>query len=130
LGLDILATTGAYIGPAEIVPTHTDPNLSNIIVANGTVVIVDWDGITLSDRMRDFSLLLWRYIAKPKWQDFFDAYELAFDVSEQARFYWWLARDSLSIALWFARQDDSTETQKYVDDYHAAVEHLRVVAQR
>lgn len=122
--LDILLQESKNIEPAGLVPTHLDPNPSNFIVSADMIAMIDWDDITLSDRMKDICLLLWRYIEKDTWDDFFREYGIVFDEPARKRFYWWLAQGSLNIAVWFSTQKDSSETQSYIDDFLQAVGNL------
>jgi len=128
-GLMLLAESVACV-PVDVVPTHGDPNPSNLIVVEDVIVIVDWDGITLSDQWRDMSLLLWRYIERANWREFFDAYGVRFGRAEQARFFWWLAHGSLTIAIWFIGNGDHSQAQVYMSDFLSAVSRLSEVSSR
>jgi thiamine kinase-like enzyme len=128
-GLRLLAIMIACI-PVDVVPTHGDPNPSNFIVANDGIVMVDWDGITLADRWRDISLVLWRYVDRARWREFFSAYGVRFGCVEQERFYWWLAHGALTIAIWFVGRGDQAQAQLHMSDFLSAVSRLRALASR
>jgi hypothetical protein len=128
-GLRLLAKRIACI-PLDVVPTHGDLNPSNLIVASDALVIVDWDGITLSDRWRDISLVLWRYVDRARWREFFNAYGVRFGWTEQERFYWWLAHGALTIAIWFVGRGDQSQAHLHMGDFLSAVSRLRALASR
>ncbi len=73
--------------------------------------------------MRDVSLLLGKYIPKDVWSDFFDEYGEDFEQIKD-RFYFWQARGSLIVALWFAEREDKESTKDYLNDFNYTVEKL------
>jgi hypothetical protein len=74
-----------------LAPVHPDPNGANILLADKKMVLVDWDGILLSDPLRDVSQWLGWYVPRERWPLFFGAYSLPVDDALLARVYWWSA---------------------------------------
>lgn len=102
-----------------LVPVHPDPNTKNILLSNESMVMVDWDDMQPSDPMRDAGLLLWWYVAQPRWREFFEAYGLIMDDDLIERIYWWAARTSFAIALWHV--EHHYDCQGFLQDFLAAV---------
>ena len=65
--------------PVRFVPVYIDPNTRNLLLTDERLLLIDWDGILLSDPMRDVGLLLWWYVSQHHWPDFFQGYGSAMD---------------------------------------------------
>ncbi len=86
--------------PAILVPIYPDPNTKNILLCADSLVMVDWGDMELSDPMRDAGLILWWYVLRHRWEEFFREYGLELDEDLIERIFWWAARTSFAIALW------------------------------
>jgi len=102
-----------------LVPTHADPNASNFLLIDTGLIMVDWDDIILSDPIKDISLILWWFVPKNKWSEFFNIY--GEDLDEQ-KIYWWIARGTLLIATWYDKRDDKEKTKFFIDDFLLAIQ--------
>lgn len=116
---DALKVQAKDLQAIEFVPIHADPNTKNILLEGGTLRMVDWDDMRLSDPMQDVGLLLWWYVAKEQWQEFFQNYGLVMDEQVEDRIFWWAARSSLAIALWHVAH--AFGCQPFLEDFMAAV---------
>jgi thiamine kinase-like enzyme len=105
--------------PVGIVPVHIDPNTHNMLLTDEKVLLVDWDGIQLSDPMRDVGLLLWWYVPQHRWPDFFQSYGSSLDEASIERIFWWAARTSFAVALWHA--EHGHECSHFLHDFLAAL---------
>ncbi len=106
-----------------LVPTHADPNYKNFLLMGDQVFMIDWDAITLSDPLRDVGPLLWWYVPKGKWGEFFDAYGEHLNQNLLDRLYCWTTRESLAVALWLEERGDRTEVHDFLEDFAAAIGH-------
>lgn len=104
---------------AALVPVHPDPNTKNMLLCGDALVMVDWDDVQLSDPMRDAGLLLWWYVARRQWDEFFQAYGVAMDEAAIARIYWWAARTSFAVALWHT--EHGNDCRAFLQDFLAAL---------
>jgi len=116
---DTLKVQAKHLQAVELMPIHADPNTKNILLVGDSLLMVDWDDIRLSDPMQDVGLLLWWYVAKGQWQEFFQCYGLAMDEQLEERIFWWTARSSLAIALWHVAH--SFDCEPFLKDFMAAV---------
>ncbi len=116
---EMLKAQAKGLQQVELVPIHADPNTKNILLVGETLLMVDWDDMRLSDPMQDVGLLLWWYVAKGQWPEFFDSYGLTMDEPLEERIFWWAARTSLAIALWCVAH--SFECEPFLKDFMAAV---------
>lgn len=116
-----LKAQARYLEPAELVPTHADPNNNNFLLVGERIYLLDWDRASLSDPFRDVGPLLWWYVPEEKWPEFFAAFSP--DVGEQGarKVYWWAAWQSGMVALWFARLGYPEFAQPFVVDFAAAL---------
>lgn len=105
--------------PVRLVPVHIDPNTRNMLLTDETFLLVDWDGILLSDPMRDVGLLLWWYVSRRRWPDFFQSYGSSLDDAVVERIFWWAARTSFAVALWHAERQH--ECTAFLQDFLAAL---------
>jgi len=116
---DLLKKQAVKLTPFPLVPNHSDPNYKNMLVTDKGLMMVDWDDIVLSDPMRDVGLILWWYIKPNKWPEFFELYGLKMD---EAKIYWWVAKRSLTVALWFEKRKAEKETRIFLNDFYRAIE--------
>jgi len=105
--------------PVSLVPVHPDPNTKNILHFADKLLMVDWDDIQLSDPMRDVGLLLWWYVSKDQWPEFFQMYGLQKDDNLIERIFWWAARTSFAVALWHV--EHRYDCHAFLQDFLAAV---------
>ncbi len=117
---DRLKSWSKRLQPAILVPIHPDPNTTNILVSNESLVMVDWDDMQLSDPMRDVGLLLWWYVSQHHWEEFFKEYGLEMDNALIERIFWWAARTSFAVALWHI--EHGYDCQSFLKDFLAAVD--------
>ncbi|MGI9061122.1 MAG: phosphotransferase [Ktedonobacteraceae bacterium] len=114
-----LKAQAKYLQPVALVPIHADPNSKNILLLADKMLMVDWDDIRLSDPMQDIGLLLWWYVARERWQDFFQNYGLPMNEQLTDRMFWWAARSSFAIALWHVAHH--YDCASFLKDFVAAV---------
>ena len=106
---------------APVIPAHGDPNLYNLLITVGRIYLIDWDAVTLSDPLRDLSLLLWWYVPPSEWSAALYAYDNGARPIERDLIEWWAARASLRIALWLdAHRRDSGLLRSFLADFLAA----------
>jgi aminoglycoside phosphotransferase (APT) family kinase protein len=108
-----------HLQAVQLMPVHPDPSTKNILLSNNSIVMVDWDDVQLSDPMRDVGLLLWWYVAQSQWNEFFEAYGLELDDGLIERIYWWVARTSFAVALWYV--EHRYDCRAFLQDFLAAV---------
>ncbi len=118
-GINLLKKKSRDLKPVPLVPTHADPNSKNFLLTNSGLSMIDWDDIILSDPMKDVGLMLWWNIPKDKWLEFFKFYGQELD---EEKIYWWIARASLSIAIWFAKRVDRENAKFFIDDFLLAIQ--------
>jgi len=118
-GYERLLSTSSALSSERLVPIHNDPSPTNILLADGNFIFVDWDEITLSDPMRDIGLLLWWNFPPDQWRGFFEEYGMELTGPRLAKIYWFAARASLDIALWHA--EHGVDGQGFVTDFLAAL---------
>lgn len=114
-----LREKGEGLKPGPLVPTHTDPNPQNLLLTKKGIVMVDWDDIFLSDPFKDIGLILWWYIPRDKWSEFFEVYGMKLD---EGKLRWWIARNTLSIAGWYGKQGNEEYVKFFIDDALLAFE--------
>jgi thiamine kinase-like enzyme len=106
----------------SLAPIHPDPNGANIFIHDdGTITLVDWDTIQLSDPLRDVSQWLGWYVPAERWPIFFAEYGLPLDDATRPRVYWWSARASFANVLWHL--EHSYEYEVFLRDTRAALDH-------
>lgn len=105
--------------PVPLAPTHADPSPSNMLVTTQEMTMLDWDDVLLSDPMRDVGLVLWWYLPQRAWQAFFDVYGAPM---ERDRIFWWVAKRSIELALWFNARRADEPAQAFLDDFYRAVQ--------
>ncbi len=115
----MLKAQAQSLQPVKLVPVHPDPNTKNMLLVGNVLHTVDWDDIILSDPMRDAGQLLWWYVARKQWDEFFAAYSLPLDGALMRRIYWWAARTSFAIALWHV--EHSHDCMPFLKDFVAAI---------
>ena len=104
-------------------PTHGDPNSSNFLVHGERVYLVDWDDAALSDPMRDIGQLLWWYVPEEQWPRYFERAAEPFDAAALQRLYWWVAAESLDVALRLAAEGRDRPARDFLTDALAALDH-------
>jgi len=99
------------------VPIHADPNITNFILSENQLYIVDWDDIRLSDPMRDIGQFLYNFVSEENWISFFNAYSLDLNTERKQRIFWWVAAMKLFVGLWFyLYQDDADKYIEYLEE--------------
>jgi thiamine kinase-like enzyme len=119
--LSQLRDKSSELSTVEVVPTHADPNYKNFLLTKNKIYMIDWDDVRLSDPIRDIAPLLWWYVNKKKWPILFNKLDMPINDTLMNRFYWWMARQSLTIAIFFAKRHDIQQTQYYLEDFSAAL---------
>ncbi|MHB8645678.1 MAG: phosphotransferase [Thermomicrobiales bacterium] len=108
--------------PSPLVATHADPNNTNFRLARDRFYLLDWDDIQLSDPLRDIGLLLWWYVPRAQWSEFFTVYGMALDDAVLHKVYWWSAYASLGVAQWFDEHtQDAARVEAFLLDFSAAL---------
>lgn len=121
LAIGQLRTVSSNLQAVELVATHGDPNRKNFVLTNG-VYLVDWDELALSDPLRDVGQLLWWYVPLKRWDDFFGEFGLDGDDAVRDRLFWWMAAESLDVALSLTEHGDCATANEFMDDFAAAIE--------
>lgn len=120
---DAFLVQAHQINGFDLVPVHPDPNRKNFLVSKNRLYIIDWDRPTLSDELRDIGPLLWWYIPETVWPQFFTLYGVKDKDNARRGLYWWAARQSLEIAIWFMEhKKDEVSAKEYTADFIAAVD--------
>jgi thiamine kinase-like enzyme len=119
MAVERLKDWSKHLQSAILVPIHPDPNTTNILLSGPGLVMVDWDDVQLSDPMRDVGLLLWWYVAREQWGEFFDAYGAEMDEAIIERIFWWTARTSFAVVLWHV--EHGYDGQAFLEDFLAAL---------
>lgn len=125
--LERLRTAPHPVDNVPLVPTHTDPSPPNVLVTPERTYLVDWDGIRLSDPLRDIGLLLWWFVPHERWTATLRRAWLPDAASAAAvdRVYWWSALNSLRVALWIDRHgSNNAAVRSFLEDFTAAAHHL------
>jgi aminoglycoside phosphotransferase (APT) family kinase protein len=107
--------------PVECVPTHADPNNNNFLLVGEEIYLLDWDGASLSDPIRDVGPLLWWYVPAEKWPEFFAAFQVEMSEQTAHKVYWWAARQSCMVALLFAAMGYPEQGLPFTVDFRAAL---------
>jgi aminoglycoside phosphotransferase (APT) family kinase protein len=110
-----------HLQSAILLPIHPDPNTKNMLLRGetGALVMVDWDEVQLSDPVRDVGLLLWWYVSRRQWSEFFDAFGVGMDEAIVDRIFWWAARTSFTVALW--QVEHGHDCRAFLQDFLAAL---------
>ncbi len=99
----------------ETTPIHADPNISNFILKEEKIYIVDWDDVRMSDPLRDIGQFAWDYVPKEKWNTFVSQCGLEFTKEREYRFFWWISMTKLFVGFWFyIYQKDKDTYKKYL----------------
>jgi hypothetical protein len=106
--------------PSYLVPTHDEPNTSNMLVQGDRLWVLDWDDIVLADAYRDAGPLAWWYFPEHEREAVLRPMGLDLDRGRRAKLHWYAARMSLSVALWHAEQGHADD-QGFLSDFRAAV---------
>ncbi|WP_203566644.1 phosphotransferase family protein [Aestuariimicrobium ganziense] len=119
-----LRTEAGTDNDTDLVPSHTAPNNTTVIqLRDGSLALVDWDGLCLSDPARDLGTMLWWYCARPDYDAAWRSLSLSHDQWPAAttRAHWWAAVTSLRAALWNDQHGgDAGVIASFVEDFHAA----------
>jgi hypothetical protein len=121
----ILAELGARavrLPPARLVPTHGDPNRTNVLVGEHAVWLVDWDGLRASDPMRDLGQIAWWYVPPDGWAAYLGHFGERVDASGLLRLRWWVAAESVEVALSLREVGATDAAQGFLADAVAALE--------
>jgi hypothetical protein len=109
------------LAATDLVPTHGDPNWKNFVLSED-LFLVDWDEVALSDSLRDIGQLLWWYVPPRRWQDFFREFGLVGDKAVRDRLFWWVAAESLDVALTLSDAGDIAGAKEFIQDFAAAIQ--------
>lgn len=60
----VFASQSTHLQPAPLVPTHPDPSPVNLLVTENSLILIDWDDVSLSDPLRDIGVMLWWYLPR------------------------------------------------------------------
>lgn len=121
--LERLRATRHRVDDVPLVPAHTDPHPANVLVTPERTYLVDWDGIRLSDPMRDIGLLLWWFMPPEEWPLTLRRFWLPEAASATAidRVFWWSAVTSLRAALWIDQHvPDEGAITSFLEDFREA----------
>jgi hypothetical protein len=119
--LETIASTAPHFPPGDAVLTHGDPNTSNLISATGGgLYLVDWDEARVSDPVRDIGQVLWWYVRPGRWGEGLDACGLPDDDATRRRIHWWVAAESLDVALGLLERGAEQEGEAFALDAAAA----------
>ncbi len=122
--LECLRLADHAVEGVPLVPTHTDPSPPNVLVSPERTYLVDWDGIRLSDPLRDVGLILWWFVPPERWQAMLRRFWLP-EAAAVDRVYWWAAVGSFRVALWIDRQaPDDPSIHSFMEDFIAAAHGL------
>lgn len=103
-----------------LVATHGDPNRKNLILGE-RVYLVDWEDLAVSDPLRDVGQLLWWYVPRNQWKQFFEHLGLDAHIADPGA-YWWVAAESLDVAMQLAERRNHVGAKAFFDDFAAAIE--------
>jgi hypothetical protein len=106
-------------GETPAVASHGDPNASNFLVGE-RLLLVDWDDLRCADPMRDVGQLAWWYLPEPAWPDFVAAAGVTWDAAARDRLFWWVAAESLDVALRLL-PDHPGAAEDFLADFDAAI---------
>ncbi len=107
--------------PPALVATHGDPNSSNILLAGDRPLLVDWDDLRRADPLRDLGQLAWWYLPETTWSGFIETAGVFWDETTEARLHWWVAAESLDVALRLLPAE-RTMAEAFLDDMTAALD--------
>ena len=99
---------------APSVPTHGDPNASNFLF-DGSLWLVDWDDLRLADPMRDIGQVAWWYLDRSAWAEFTAAAGAPFGPGALDRLFWWVAAESLDVAVRLEPSDPDAAAGFFAD---------------
>lgn len=109
----------ATLEPDGLVPVHDEPNTSNMLVSQDSLVFVDWDGVRLGDPFRDLGPLMWWYLPEEQWTEILQLQDMELTGERPRKVYWFAARASLEVALWHM-EHGSPDDHGFLDDFVAA----------
>ncbi len=88
----------AEIRPLPAYPIHPDAHMNNYVVDDDRLYLLDWDGITISDTMRDIGIAVWGFLPRSRWARFLEYGGLAYSADSELAIYWWSAYKMLTNA--------------------------------
>lgn len=94
-----IVSTASDMSDGSLVASHGDPNGSNFVVADDRLVLVDWDDLRRADPLRDLGQLAWWYLPRSAWPGFVSTAGHRWDAAVEERLFWWVAAESLDVAL-------------------------------
>jgi aminoglycoside phosphotransferase (APT) family kinase protein len=119
-GLRLFIATSEMLTPIALVPTHDEPNTSNMLVHAGRLVILDWDEIGLRDPFHDLGPFLWWYLPEGRWEAFLRTTDIELTDDMRQKVLWYSARASLDIGLWHLEHGYGDD-RGFLGDFLAAV---------
>jgi len=119
-GFSLFREQARQLEAVPLMPVHADPSPGNFLVTKHGITMLDWDEVLLSDPMRDVGPVVWWYLPQDRWQAFFDLYGAPLD---RSRIFWWAARRSVEIALWFDEREANDAARTFLDDFYLTVQH-------
>lgn len=104
----------------QLVSTHNEPNIKNMLVVKEKLFFIDWDEIALADPFRDIGPFLWWYLPEGDWSTFLQQMDIQETYMNKEKVYWFAARASLTIALWLAERNKNPG--QFVQDFITAMQ--------
>jgi aminoglycoside phosphotransferase len=118
--LDRLEGLADRVETVPPVASHGDPNATNFLMTAGRLCLVDWDDLRSADPMRDLGQLAWWYLPRRRWAPFTEAAGVAWTRAVETRLFWWVASESLDVALQLAPEHPQA-SRAFRDDAEAAL---------
>ena len=81
-------------------PVHPDAHRDNYVITAGQPYLIDWDGVDVSDVVRDVGVQMWGFLPHRRWNEFLSGGGLRPSAEVDAAVYWWSAFRMLGTALW------------------------------
>lgn len=104
-----------------LVPTHGDLSRKNFLITDKQIFLVDWDEVALADPLRDVGPFLWWYVPRERWNAFFDSLGMTRTRGSLGRLFWWVAEESLDIALALEERGYQQDVPEFLEDFTAAI---------
>ncbi|MCA1569702.1 MAG: phosphotransferase [Chloroflexi bacterium] len=109
------------LGAVLHVATHGDPNAGNFLF-DGKLWLIDWDELQLADPVRDVGQVAWWYLDRAAWPAFLTAAGIPFEDAAMDRLFWWVAAESLDVAVRLLPSDPESAAA-FLGDMAAALAH-------
>ena len=118
--IDGLGVQAAGLQGTRLVASHGDPNASNFLVSPNGLRLIDWDDLRRADPVRDLGQVAWWYLPETAWPSFMAAAGLSWDARVERRLAWWVAAESVDVALrlWAT---DAEAAAAFLRDAEAAI---------